>query len=60
MSGHTGKIKIFEGKQVRTYWGADAWKWWFSITGICEALTGNPDRRKCWGAFPSENEKLNN
>ena len=33
------KIKIFEEKQVRTHWDADAEKWWFSIADIVAVLT---------------------
>jgi len=45
------KIKIFEEKQVRTHWDAEAEKWWFSIADICEVLTGSPDGRKYWSVL---------
>ena len=31
MSESKDKIKLFEEKQVRTVWDADAGKWWFSV-----------------------------
>ncbi len=42
----TTKIAVFKGKQIRkTIHGNE---WWFSITDIIEALTGNERPRKYW------------
>lgn len=42
----TTKIAVFRGKQVRRTIHND--EWWFSITDIIEALTGNERPRKYW------------
>jgi len=39
MSESKNKIKIFEEKQVRTAWDAEAEKWWFSVVDIVAVLT---------------------
>jgi len=42
----TTKIAVFKGKQIRkTIHGNE---WWFSITDVIEALTGNARPRKYW------------
>lgn len=33
-----GKIQIFENKQVRSYWDAEAEEWYFSAVDICNVL----------------------
>ncbi len=40
------KIKIFEGKQVRTVWDEKTGKRWFSIPDIIGILTDQPDYTK--------------
>ena len=40
------KIKLFEEKQVRAAWDADAEKWWFSILDVIGILTDQPDYAK--------------
>ncbi len=42
----TTKIAVFKGKEVRKTIHND--EWWFSITDIIEALTGNERPRKYW------------
>ena len=46
MSESKDKIKLFEEKQVRTVWDAEAEKWWFSILDIIGILTDQPDYTK--------------
>ena len=45
------KIKVFENKQVRTVWDADAEEWYFSVVDVCWVLADSPDyltARKYW------------
>jgi hypothetical protein len=35
-------IKLFENKKIRSQWGADAEKWFFSIVDVIEVLTDQP------------------
>ena len=42
----TTKIAVFKGKEVRKTIHNN--EWWFSITDIIEALTGNERSRKYW------------
>ncbi|MCM1194400.1 MAG: Bro-N domain-containing protein [Firmicutes bacterium] len=37
------KIKVFESKQVRTVWDAEAEEWYFSVVDIVSALTDSVD-----------------
>ena len=37
------KIKIFENKQVRTAWNADAEGWYFSVVDVVAVLTDSAD-----------------
>ena len=46
MSETKNKIKLFEEKQVRTHWDAEAEKWWFSILDVVGILTDQPDYTK--------------
>ena len=46
MSESKDKIKLFEEKQVRTVWDADAEKWWFSVLDIIGILTDQPEYSK--------------
>ena len=41
MSESKNKIKLFEERQVRAVWDANAEKWWLSIVDICMILTEN-------------------
>lgn len=41
-------IKLFETKQVRTLWDADAEKWYFSIIDVIGILTDSPNPRNYW------------
>lgn len=45
------KIKVFENKQVRTVWDAEAEEWYFSVVDVCWVLADSPDyltARKYW------------
>lgn len=48
MEENPKKVKIFEGKKVRTYWDEDKEKWFFSIVDIIEILTESERPRKYW------------
>ena len=41
-------IKIFEGRQVRSVWDADAEKWYISIVDVVEVLTESPNPQTYW------------
>lgn len=41
-------IKIFEDKQVRSVWDAEAEKWYISIVDVVEVLTGSVDPAAYW------------
>lgn len=38
-------IKLFESRQVRTYWDADEEKWYFSVVDVVGVLTDQPSPR---------------
>lgn len=42
------KIKIFEGKRVRTHWDEEKEKWFFSVVDVIEILTESERPRKYW------------
>lgn len=46
MSDAPNKIKLFESRQIRAEWDADAEKWWFSVLDIIAILTDQPDYKK--------------
>ena len=48
MEEDTKKIKIFQGRRVRTHWDEEKEKWFFSIVDIIEILTESPRPRKYW------------
>ena len=41
-------LKLFEGKQVRTYWDAKEEEWYFSIIDVIEILTKSRNPRDYW------------
>ena len=41
-------LKLFEGKQVRTYWDAKEEQWYFSVIDVVEILTNSPNPRYYW------------
>lgn len=41
-------IKLFESKQVRTYWDATEEQWYFSIIDVVEVLTDSMNPRDYW------------
>ena len=41
-------LKLFEGKQVRTYWDAKGEQWYFSVIDVVEILTASPNPRDYW------------
>ena len=40
------KIKVFENKQVRTVWDAEAEEWYFSVVDVVEILTDSADPKQ--------------
>jgi hypothetical protein len=50
-------IKLFEQKQVRSYWDSDLEKWYFSIVDIVEVLTGTDRPRKYWSDLKKKLQK---
>ncbi len=50
------KIKVFENKQVRTVWDAEAEEWYFSVVDIVSVLTDSTDyqtARNYWKVLKS-------
>ena len=41
-------IKLFESKQVRSFWDAKEEQWYFSIIDVVEILTDSPNPRDYW------------
>lgn len=41
-------LKLFEGKQVRTYWDSKEEQWYFSVIDVVEILTASPNPRDYW------------
>lgn len=41
-------IQIFENKKVRTVWGEEQEKWYFSIVDVVDVLTDSPNPHKYW------------
>lgn len=41
-------IKLFEDKQVRTYWDEKEQQWYFSIIDVVEVLTNSSNPRDYW------------
>jgi len=41
-------IKLFDDKQVRTYWNANEEEWYFSIIDVVEVLTNSTNPRDYW------------
>ena len=41
-------IKLFEDKQVRTYWDERKEQWFFSIVDVVEVLTNSTNPRDYW------------
>lgn len=39
MENQNTKIKLFEQKQIRTYWDAENEEWYFSVVDICNVLS---------------------
>ena len=48
MTKKEGKIKIFQGKKVRTHWDDEKEKWFFSIVDIIAILTDSVDPFAYW------------
>ena len=48
MEEDTKKIKIFQGRRVRTHWDEERETWFFSIVDVIEILTESPRPRKYW------------
>jgi hypothetical protein len=60
MSEAKNKIKLFEEKQVRTVWDADAEKWWFSVLDVIGVLTDQFDYTKVRNYWKWLKNKLKN
>jgi DNA-damage-inducible protein D len=41
-------IKLFESKQVRTYWDQDKQTWYFSVIDVVEVLTESSIPKRYW------------
>jgi len=52
------RIKIFETKQVRTYWNDKEDKWYFAIIDVIEILTESVKPRDYW--YRLKRRELNN
>lgn len=50
-------IKIFEQKQIRTYWDEEHEKWFFSIVDVIGILTNSPNPRKYWSVLKTRLKK---
>ncbi len=50
-------IKLFESRQVRSFWNSDEEKWYFSITDVIEVLTETDRPRKYWSDLKSKLRK---
>ena len=48
MNEAPNKIKLFETRQIRTEWDADAEKWWFSVVDVVAVLTDSVDALAYW------------
>ncbi len=48
MMEESKKIKIFNGKNVRTHWDEEKERWFFSIVDVVEILTESSRPRKYW------------
>ena len=44
-------IKLFESRQVRSIWDAEAEKWYISIVDVIDVLTESPNPRKYWSVL---------
>lgn len=42
-------INLFEKREIRSLWNADAEEYYFSVVDVIEALTDSPRPRKYWG-----------
>ena len=52
-------IKLFQQKQVRTYWNEDEEKWYFSVQDIVEILSESKDVKQYIKKMRSRNPELN-
>ena len=59
MNEENVKIKLFEARQVRAEWDAEAEKWWFSVLDIIVILTDQPDYTKARNYWKWLKGKLN-
>ena len=50
-------IKLFESKQVRSFWDSDVEKWYFSIIDVVEVLTETDRPRKYWSDLKAKLKK---
>jgi len=52
--GKQNEIKIFEDKNVRTFWDQNQEQWYFSIIDVIAVLTNSPRPRKYWNALKTK------
>jgi bisphosphoglycerate-dependent phosphoglycerate mutase len=50
-------IKLFESKKIRSQWGEQEQKWYFSIVDVIEILTESPNPRKYWSVLKTRLKK---
>lgn len=51
------KIKVFENKQIRAVWNAEANDWYFSVVDVVGVLTDSPNPRKYWSVLKTRLKK---
>lgn len=50
-------IKLFEQKQVRSFWDEDKEKWYFSIVDVIGVLTDSVNANNYWKVLKSRLKK---
>ena len=50
-------IKLFDGRQVRALWDAEAEKWFFSVVDVVGVLTDSPNPRTYWSVLKTRLRK---
>jgi hypothetical protein len=53
-------IKLFESKQIRSFWNDTAQKWYFSVQDVLEVLTNSIDVKQYIKKMLSRDEILKN
>ena len=50
-------VKLFNDKQIRTFWDDELEKWFFSIVDVVGVLTESPNPRKYWSVLKTRLKK---